>query len=46
MIKLKQRELKKLKAGALSGWAIAGIIAGVTFVGGIFDGIARPFKCR
>ncbi len=43
---LKEKELKQIKAGALSGWAIAGIIAGITFVVGIFDGIARPFKCR
>lgn len=46
MKKLKTNELKEVKAGALSGWAIAGIIAGITFVVGIFDGIARPFKCR
>lgn len=46
MKELKQSELKRIKAGALSGWAIAGIIAGITFVVGIFDGIARPFKCR
>ena len=46
MERLKQNELKKIKAGAISGWAIAGIIAGITFIVGIFDGIARPFKCR
>lgn len=46
MKKLSSKELKEIKAGGLSGWAIAGIIAGVTFVVGIFDGIARPFKCR
>lgn len=46
MKKLTINELKKVKAGALSGWAIAGIIAGVTFLVGVFDGIARPFKCR
>lgn len=46
MKKLKNSELKVVKAGALSGWAIAGIIAGITFLAGVFDGIARPFKCR
>lgn len=46
MKKLKQKELKQIKAGSISGWAIAGIIAGITFVVGIFDGVARPFKCR
>ena len=46
MKKLKKEELKNVKAGALSGWAIAGVIAGITFIVGIFDGIARPFKCR
>lgn len=43
---LQEKELKRIKAGSLSGWAIAGIIAGITFVVGVFDGIARPFKCR
>ncbi len=46
MKKLNTKELKHIKAGAISGWLVAGIIAGVTFVVGIFDGIARPFKCR
>lgn len=46
MKKLSMKELKHIKAGAISSWMIAGIIAGVTFVVGILDGIARPFKCR
>ena len=46
MTELKQRELKQIKAGAVSGWLIAGIVAGITFVVGVLDGIARPFKCR
>ena len=46
MTKLKQKELKQIKAGAVSGWLIAGIVAGITFVVGVLDGIARPFKCR
>ena len=35
MKKLTINELKRVKAGALSGWAIAGIIAGVTFLVGV-----------
>ena len=46
MIELKKRDLKHIKAGAVSGWLVAGIIAGVTFIVGVLDGIARPFKCR
>lgn len=45
MEKLKFNELRKIKAGS-SSWLVAGIIAGVTFLIGIFDGIARPFNCR
>ena len=46
MIELKNNDLKKITAGAISGWAIAGIIAGITFLVGIFDGYTRPFNCR
>lgn len=46
MIKLKESELKKIEAGASVGWIAAGIIAGITFLAGIFDGYFRPFKCR
>ena len=45
MKKLDTKELKQIKAG-ISGWAVAGIAAGITFLIGILDGIARPFKCR
>ena len=46
MKELTKKELRQIKAGALGGWAIAGIVAGITFLVGILDGIARPFKCR
>lgn len=46
MLKLKKRELKRIKAGAVSGWVIGAIAAGITFLIGVLDGIARPFKCR
>ena len=45
MKKLNNNELENLKGG-ISGWAIAGIIAGIVFTVGIFDGIARPLRCR
>ena len=46
MKKLNNFELKNIKASGISDWAIAGIIAGITFLVGIFDGYTRPFKCR
>ncbi len=46
MKRLELNELKNIKGGASVGWVIAGIIAGITFVVGVLDGYARPFKCR
>lgn len=46
MIKLNYNEAKMIKAGASAGWIAAGIIAGISFIIGIFDGFTRPFKCR
>ena len=45
-MRLTKEELKEIKAGSSVGWIVAGIIAGVTFIIGVFDGYARPFKCR
>lgn len=45
MIELKNRELKSLTAGS-AGWVVAGIVAGITFLAGLLDGLSRPFKCR
>ncbi len=42
---IKDQELSQVKGG-FSGWAIAGIVVGITFVVGIIDGIARPKKCH
>lgn len=42
---LKDDELKNI-VGGISAWAIAGIGILVTFLAGVFDGIARPEKCR
>lgn len=46
MQKLNNKELKMIEAGGLSGWAIAGIVAGITFLVGIFDGFTRPLSCK
>ena len=45
-MKLTKEELTQIKAGASVGWIVAGIITGVTFIIGVFDGYVRPFKCR
>lgn len=45
-MKLNNYELKNIKAGAISGWLIAGIISGLTFIIGVIDGYVRPYKCR
>ena len=45
MKKLNNHELENIKGG-ISGWLVAGIISSLVFAVGVFDGIARPFKCR
>lgn len=45
MIKLTNKELSNINGGS-AGWIAAGIIAGITFLAGVLDGITRPFKCR
>ena len=45
MTKLTNNELSNINGGS-AGWVVAGIIAGITFLAGILDGISRPFKCR
>ncbi len=43
---LNDSELHDVCGGAVN-WGIVGIIAAaVSFIVGVFDGIARPFKCR
>ena len=46
MNELSENKLKKIKGGALSPWAIVGIIAGLIFGIGVVDGYVRPYKCR
>ena len=38
MEKLTIKESKDIKAGASGGWIAAGIVAGITFLVGLFDG--------
>lgn len=45
MTKIKEEELKRINGG-ISGWAVIGICALVTFLAGVVDGIARPLKCN
>ena len=45
MKKLDQKELEKVKGG-IGFWGAAGIIAGVIFIVGVLDGIARPLRCN
>ena len=47
MKKLTEKQMKNIKAGALSAAAIWALVAaGLSFLGGILDGYTRPFKCR
>ena len=45
MKRLDDLELKKIEGG-MTVWTAVGIGLVVTFIAGIFDGIARPVKCR
>lgn len=47
MKQLTKKEMKQIRAGALSAAAIWAIVAaGLSFLGGILDGYTRPFRCR
>ena len=46
MKKLSDDELKNVDGGGLSFGAIVGIIAGITALIGVIDGIVRPLKCN
>lgn len=46
MKKLTNEELMTIDGGAIKAGLIAGLIAGVTFIIGVIDGIFRPLKCN
>lgn len=46
MEKLNEVEMKNISGGGISIGCIAAIVAGITFVTGILDGILRPLGCR
>ena len=46
MKNLSDKELMKISGGGFNLAATVGIVAAVSFLVGIFDGIVRPLKCR
>lgn len=46
MIDLNNDELMCIDGGGFNFGIVAGIIAGVTFLIGVIDGIIRPLKCN
>ena len=46
MKNLTEKELKGIKGGGLSKYAIAGLLALGVFIAGVVDGFLRPFGCR
>jgi len=46
MRRVEDEKMINVSGGAISGWTVAGIGILVTFLAGVFDGIARPEKCR
>ncbi len=46
MKKLEIEEMKSIMGGGISAWGIVGIGALLTFLSGLVDGLARPFKCH
>ena len=46
MNEMTNKELKNVDGGGINIGAIVGIIAGVTFIIGVIDGIVRPLKCN
>lgn len=46
MKNLEIEETKQIIGGGITIWGAIGIGAIVTFIAGVIDGIARPFKCH
>ena len=43
---LKIEEMKNITGGGITAWGAIGIGTLITFLAGVIDGIARPFKCH
>lgn len=43
---LTKEEQQEVTGGAISGWTIAGIAAGIVFILGCFSGYTNPEKCN
>ncbi len=46
MKKLQIEEMKNITGGGITAWGAIGIGALLTFLAGLVDGFARPFKCH
>lgn len=46
MKNLKIEEMKQITGGGITAWGAVGIGALITFLAGVVDGFARPFKCH
>ena len=46
MKKLEIEKTKKIIGGGITIWGGIGIASLITFVAGVIDGFARPFKCH
>ena len=46
MRKLTEVEMKNVCGGGISIGVVAAIVAGITFITGVLDGILRPLGCR
>jgi len=45
MKNLNEKELREVKGG-FGFWGVVLVFAGVTFISGLLDGIARPSRCN
>lgn len=46
MKNLTNEELKEISGGGFHFGILAGIVAGVSFIIGVIDGLVRPLKCN
>ena len=46
MIEINNDELRQIDGGAFNVGIAVAIVAGITFIVGVIDGIVRPLKCN